>query len=73
MNKCEKTENLSSKKMEPKQIHELIKHRGWMAKEVADRWGIKPRRMSQIIQDTDRKKYYDDAFVGLPTKTLKKD
>ncbi len=68
MEKCDKTVDLCSPKMEPAQIHKLLKYRGWMAKEVAERWGIKPRRMSQIIQDPDRNQYYDDAFAGLPTK-----
>ncbi len=43
-----------------------IKAKGWTAKEVAKRWGITQRQMSNISK---RPKVRDcDAVEGLPTK-----
>ncbi len=54
--------------MTPDQFKSLVKSKGWLLKEVAERWGIKPRRMSVIVQEKNRNPYYDDAVIGLPTK-----
>lgn len=40
------------------------KVRGWKMKEVAKRWGVTPRRMSQIAADPKQKDW--DALNGLP-------
>ena len=54
--------------MTPKQFKSLVKSKGWLLKEVAERWGIKQRQMSNIVQDSNRNLYYDDAIRGLDEK-----
>jgi hypothetical protein len=54
--------------MTTEQFKFLVKSKGWLLKEVAERWGIKPRRMSVIVQEANRNPYYDDAIRGLPEK-----
>ncbi len=41
-----------------------IKRKGWKIKEVAARWGITPRRMSQILKNPTY--MHIDAIYGLP-------
>lgn len=55
-----------------KEIKALVKSKGWKIKEVGERWGLKPRRMSQIVTDEKRNKYYTDGFRGLPDKIEEK-
>ena len=43
-----------------------IKAKGWKAKEVAERWGIKPRQMANITREP--KVIHFDAVEGLPEK-----
>lgn len=45
-----------------------IKAKGWTAKEVGKRWGIKPRQMSNISRNHKVKDF--DAVEGLPHKAL---
>ena len=40
------------------------KAKGWSMKAIADRWGVTPRRMSQIAADPKQKDW--DALEGLP-------
>ncbi len=54
--------------MTPEQFKSLVKSKGWLLKEVAERWGIKQRQMSNIVQDVNRNLYYDDAIRGLEVK-----
>lgn len=54
--------------MTPVQFKSLVKSKGWLLKEVAERWGIQQRQMSNIVQDTKRNLYYDDAIRGLDSK-----
>lgn len=58
--------------MTAKDIKALAKARGWQMQEIAELWGIKKTRMSQIIHDQSRKGYYDFAFLGLPDRENKK-
>ena len=44
----------------------VIKSKGWQAKEVAQRWGITPRRMSQIAAAPTQRDW--DAVNGLPER-----
>ncbi len=44
-----------------------VKAKGWRMKDVAKRWGITPRRMSQIA--TDPKPIHWDAAAGLPRRS----
>lgn len=43
-----------------------IKSKGWKMKDVAERWGVTPRRMSQISADPKQKDW--DALAGLLPK-----
>ena len=43
-----------------------IKAKGWTSKEVAKRWGITPRQMSNVSASPKVKDF--DAVEGLPTK-----
>ena len=43
------------------------KAKGWSMKALAERWGIKPRQMSNISNDP--KPWHWDALNGLPNKT----
>jgi len=43
-----------------------IKDKGWTAKEVGERWGIKQRQMNNISRNP--KVIHFDAVEGLPTK-----
>lgn len=40
--------------------------KGWSQKELADRWGIKPRQMSNI--SSSPKQIHWDALSGLPDR-----
>lgn len=40
------------------------KAKGWAMKDIAERWGVTPRRMSQIAADPKQKDW--DALAGLP-------
>jgi hypothetical protein len=45
-----------------------IKSKGWKMKEIAERWGVTPRRMSQISANPKQKDW--DAMQGLPERKL---
>ena len=47
-----------------------LRRRGWTARELAERWGVSPRRISQISANPSRKDW--DALEGLPDKKSKK-
>lgn len=55
-------------RMTASEIKALLKAKGWTSRAVGERWGLKPRRMSQIVTDEERNPYYTDAFKGLPDK-----
>lgn len=40
------------------------KAKGWAMKAIAERWGVSPRRMSQIAAEPKQKDW--DALMGLP-------
>lgn len=44
-----------------------VKAKGWQMQEVAERWGVTPRRMSQIAKAPTQKDW--DALYGLPDRT----
>jgi hypothetical protein len=66
--KCDKTIDAFSPRMETGQIKALLKSKGWKSKDVAVRWELTERRISQIVTDPTRNQHYDDAFLGLPNK-----
>ena len=43
-----------------------VKAKGWQMQEVAERWGVTPRRMSQIAKQPTQKDW--DAVAGLPDR-----
>lgn len=43
-----------------------LRAKGWTAQELAKRWGVSPRRISQIGAAPTQKDW--DALVGLPDK-----
>ena len=42
------------------------KAKGWPMKAIAERWGVSPRRMSQIAAEPKQKDW--DALNGLPSR-----
>lgn len=44
----------------------LLREKGWTAQELAERWGVSPRRISQIGNAPTQKDW--DALSGLPNK-----
>lgn len=50
-----------------KEIKELIKAKNWTMGKIAKRWGITPRHISRVFNDTSREKHWDDAVRGLPS------
>lgn len=49
---------------EMNEFTEQAKVKGWSMKAIAERWGVTPRRMSQIAADPKQKDW--DALTGLP-------
>lgn len=54
------------KPVAPAELKELIEKKGWNPELIAMRWGMTKRRVQQIIADSDRPRYYDDAINNLP-------
>lgn len=48
-----------------------LRAKGWTAQELAIRWGISPRRVSQIGNNPTQKDW--DALAGLPCKPAKEE
>ena len=46
-----------------------LRAKGWTAKELAERWGILPRQISNI--GNNPKKIHFDALAGLPDRRKK--
>lgn len=45
-----------------------LRVKGWTAQELAKRWGVSPRRISQIGNDPHQKDW--DALAGLPEEVI---
>lgn len=50
----------------PDEFKQAMDSRGWSAEMLAIRWCMTKRRIQQIMADTDRPRYYDDAVDNLP-------
>lgn len=50
----------------PDEFKAAMERRGWTADMLAIRWGMTKRRILQIVADTERPRYYDDAVENLP-------
>lgn len=48
-----------------------LRAKGWSAQDLAERWGVSPRRISQIGNAPTQKDW--DALAGLPNKNVIKD
>ncbi|HIF9106471.1 TPA: hypothetical protein ACX6RV_002998 [Photobacterium damselae] len=65
---CELTNWDESKRMDSVAIKKLIASKGWTLKEIAQRWNRSEGWMSKVINDSERPRYWDDAFHGLVSK-----
>lgn len=45
----------------------VLRQKGWSAQQVAKRWGVSPRRISQIGNNPSKKDL--DALAGLPDRS----
>ncbi|MBP8020713.1 MAG: hypothetical protein KAY83_05130 [Agitococcus sp.] len=61
---------LNVKRMSCEEFKFVIKDKGWLMKNVAERWKLGTVRMSQICSDEERPLYYDDAVRALPRKKM---
>ncbi len=48
------------------QFTKILKEKGWRLKDVAARWGIQPRQMSNVAKSPKQRDW--DAVAGLPLK-----
>jgi transcriptional regulator len=46
-----------------------LRKKGWTAQELAKRWGVSPRRISQIGNEPTQKDW--DALAGIPNRATK--
>ena len=46
-----------------------LRAKGWTAQELAKRWGVSPRRISQLGKKPQQKDW--DALAGLPDRVAK--
>lgn len=49
-----------------KAIKSLIYMKGWLLKDVAEHWRMRPESLSRIIRSEQRSPMFDDAVLGLP-------
>jgi hypothetical protein len=55
--------------MQPQEIRDLVKERGWTFADLAARWGHSVFYMSRLVnQPHSRPPVYEDAFRGLPRR-----
>ena len=51
-----------------KAIKSLIYMKGWLLKDVAEHWHIRPESLSRIIRSEHRSPMFEDAVLGLPLR-----
>lgn len=51
-----------------KAIKSLIYIKGWLLKDVAEHWRMRPESLSRIIRSEHRSPMFDDAVLGLPMR-----
>lgn len=59
---------LNIERMSVEVFKAVITEKGWLMKDVAQRWNLGKVRMSQICSDQQRPLYYDDAVRALPKR-----
>jgi hypothetical protein len=50
----------------PDEFKQAMESRGWDPEMLAVRWCMTKRRIQQIMADSERPRYYDDAVENLP-------
>lgn len=50
----------------PEEFRKTMESKGWTLEMLGLRWDVTPRRVRQIMMDTTRPRYYDDAVENLP-------
>lgn len=50
----------------PEAFRKEMEDKGWTPAMLGVRWGLKTRRIYQIIADEERPPYYDEALHNLP-------
>jgi hypothetical protein len=63
---CRRQENNKPGTATMYEFTKQAKKKGYLMKEIASRWNVTPRRMSQIASDPKAKDW--DALEGLPKK-----
>lgn len=51
-----------------KAVKSLIYMKGWLLKDVAEHWRMRPESLSRIIRSEQRSPMFDDAVLGLPMR-----
>lgn len=55
-------------RLTPHEFDAVLAAKGWLKKEVAQRWGVSPVWVSNISRDPNRPPHWDDAVLGLPNR-----
>lgn len=50
-----------------------VKRRGWTFRALAARWCVSETWVSKLANNADRPQQWDDAVMGLPVFSVKKD
>lgn len=60
--------------MSVEDIKAELSRKGWTNRALAQRWDCSEEYVSKIINDSERRRWFDDAIRGLPTapKLLKR-
>lgn len=56
-------------RLSPKQYKAILEGKGWTYKELAAYWGFTRAWLSRIVSNPLRARHFDDALMGLPSKT----
>jgi hypothetical protein len=55
-------------RLSPDAFKAMIYLKGWLFKDLAVYWGMRPESLTRIIYSTNRSLIYDDALLGLPMR-----
>jgi transcriptional regulator with XRE-family HTH domain len=56
------------KRLTPDEFKAVAKRKGWKFKELAERWGISPVWLSNIVNNPQRAIHWDDAIKGVENR-----
>lgn len=54
--------------LSPKAFKALVYLKGWMLKDLAEHWRMRPDSLSRVIRTPQRSRLYDEALLGLPIR-----